>query len=71
MAASRELPIATELLMIDPRTLVNRSLADRGIPRAVYDFIEYNLGTGAALAACLSGKMRTHDHVPGEHCGCS
>jgi hypothetical protein len=67
--ADRQLPILKT--MGDARVLVNESLRERGIPRAVYDFIEYNLGTGAALAACMSGKMRVHNHVPGEACACS
>lgn len=67
--AGRELPVFKT--MTDARELVNESLRERGIPRAVYDFIEYNLGTGAALAACMAGKMRHHDHVPGEACACS
>lgn len=52
-------------------TSIEKALADRGIPKSVYDFIEYNLGKGAALVAILSGEMRHHDHVPGEACSCS
>lgn len=51
-------------------TSISKALADRGIPKSVYDFIEYNLGKGAALVAILSGEMRHHDHIPGEACSC-
>lgn len=50
---------------------IAQALADRGIPRAVFDFIEYNLGKGAAVVAILTGKIRHHEHVPGEDCDCS
>ena len=53
------------------RELYIQALPALGIPRAVFDFIEYNLGTDAALAACRNGKPRVHNHVPGEACRCS
>jgi hypothetical protein len=51
--------------------VIQKALKDRGVPQAIYDFIKYNLGEGAALAAVLSGKMREHHHTPGGECQCS
>lgn len=52
-----------------PDDLIDGALRARGIPHAVYDFIKHNLGTGAALAACLSGTYQRHEHNDGRCCG--
>lgn len=58
------LPIPTEI----PEDLIEGMLVARGIPHAVYDFIKHNLGVAAALAACLSGQYRRHEHNDGRCC---
>lgn len=55
---------------LEKEALVAKALADRGIPRAVFDFIRHNLGDGAAVTAILVGEYRKPEPLKGV-CGCS
>lgn len=52
----------------DKEDLVRKALSDRGIPKDVFDFIRYNLGDGAAVAAILVGEYKTPVFAAPERC---
>lgn len=53
----RQLPIVADV-DVSHDAIVRKALSDRGIDRAIYDFIRHNLGEAAALVAILTAEPR-------------
>lgn len=66
---SDSLPVLESVAAVTDHVQIQKVLADRGVPYAVYDFIKHNLGAGAALAAVLVGKYEPSERGNGK-CRC-